>query len=132
MGLAGPWARSEKGMAKKKKTQPPPRRTREGQVLLGLIGLMVAGVVFSTLWVQLNPPPPTPTPTPAVLSSLPQCAVPNLTWSVPGWLLRGGAPAHLAIFDCKTVADLVRLRPKPRLYRYTALCPPIPNTVRHA
>src|SRR5689334_14868030 len=80
-------------MSKRKKAaSPAPSKWREGQVLIVLLGLMLLGVVVSTATVLINPPVPTPYPTSAALAALPDCDVPNLTWTVPGWLLRGGAP----------------------------------------
>jgi hypothetical protein len=85
-------------MSKRKTVvSPAPRRSREGQVLLGLLALIVLGVVVSTAVVLDRPPVPTPYPTSAALAALPDCDVPNLTWTVPGWLLRGGAPTAEAL-----------------------------------
>lgn len=76
---------------------PAPRRSREGQLLLGLIALTVVGILASSVWVLANPPAPTPVPTSASLGSLPQCDVPQLTWVVPAWHMRGGAPTAEAL-----------------------------------
>jgi hypothetical protein len=77
--------------------RPAPRRSREGQILIGLLLLVVLGVMVSSVWVLANPPAPTSVPTSASLASLPQCDVPQLTWIVPGWHMRGGAPTADAL-----------------------------------
>ncbi len=79
------------------KTSPTPPRAREAQLLIGLLALIVVGVLVSTAAVLIAPPVPTPYPTSASLAALPNCDVPNLTWTVPGWLLRGGAPTAEAL-----------------------------------
>ena len=93
-------------------TRSAPVRSREGQILIGLIALMVVGVLASSVWVLANPPAPTPVPTSAVLAALPQCDVPNLTWTVPGRLMRGGAPSAeaLACLAGKGVDAVIDLR----------------------
>ncbi len=93
-------------------TRPAPGRSREGQILLGLIGLIVLGILASSVWVLANPPAPTPVPTSAVLAALPQCEVPNLTWIVPGRQMRGGLPTAeaLACLAGKGVDAVIDLR----------------------
>ena len=80
-------------------TQNPTARqpSREGQILFGLLGLIIAGVLVSTLWVQLNPALIPPSPTPPGLAALPTCDVPGLAWTKPGVLLRGGPPSAEAL-----------------------------------
>ncbi|MCC7358823.1 MAG: hypothetical protein IT317_05070 [Anaerolineales bacterium] len=73
------------------------RPSREGQILFGLLSLVIAGLLVSTVWVRLNPARLPPTPTPPGLAALPSCDVPGLAWTKPGVLLRGGPPSAAAL-----------------------------------